>query len=149
MNDSLDPGLPIVKRIANICAIAAVLPLIYLAEWVPGLLPRSPNLAYSSDPIVSSIGFPIAAGILSLLGFTCWWSLRRLNRLGLVTFAVFWLAILAIVISLTFNYNEHDRKAYLVLALLLFFLIMLVRGLYFNWRIALRSNTSLERTRGR
>jgi|SRR6185436_19482559 len=47
MNQPPDPGRPVVKRIANICAFAALVPLITLAEWIPGLLPRSPNLAYS------------------------------------------------------------------------------------------------------
>ena len=147
MNHSLNPGLPIVKRIANICAFTAFLPLIYLAEWVPGLLPRSPNLAYSSDPIVSSIGFPVAAGVLTLLGFVAWWSLRRLSRVGLVAFAIFWLSIFAIALWLAFTYKQHEFKTYLGLAVLLFFVAVLVQGLNANWRLALRSNKSLERTR--
>jgi hypothetical protein len=142
---SRDLGLPKVKRIANICAFAGLLPLIYLAEWVPGLLPRSPNLAYSSDPAVASIGFPITAGILALLGFISWWSLRRQSRFGIFSFAAFWLAILTICVWLTFNYKRDDFKAYLGLALLLYVLVLLVRGLNANWRVALRSNDSSAR----
>ena len=149
MNRSLEPGLPIVKRIANVCAFAGILPLICLAEWVPNLLPRSPNLAYSADPIVRSIGFPIAAGVLALLGFISWWSLRRLNRMGLVTFAAFWLFVFAISCWLALTHKQHDVKAYLGLGVLLYFMAVLARGLNSNWRIALGSNTSLVQTHER
>ena len=149
MNQALEPGRPIINRIANICAFAALIPLIYLAEWIPGLLPRSPSLAYSQDPEVSSVVFPVVAGILALLGFTSWLLLRRLHWSGLVTFAVFWLALLTFLLRSGLQQEAPDYKVILGLAVLVAFPIVLAHGLITNWESALRSNKSLERARGR
>ena len=147
MKRSLSAGLPVIKRIANICAFAAILPLIFLAEWVPGLLPHSPNLAYSSDPAVSSVTFPIVAGALGLVGIASWLLLRRMHWSGLWAFAVFWLTVDAFLLRSANGQQPLDYIAFFGLAVLLAFPVVLAYGLYANWKVALRSNTSLARAR--
>ena len=138
-----------VKWIANICAFVAMLPLIYLAEWVPGLLPHSPNFALSSDPAVSSVTFPIISGSLGLLGVASWFLLRRLHWLGLWTFAAFWLSLIVLLLRSASAHQPLDYREFFGLPVVLAFPVALAYVLFKNWKIALRSNTSLERTRDR
>jgi hypothetical protein len=147
MGQSRNPGLPMIRHIANICAFAAILPLIYVGEWVPGLLPYSPTLAYSRDPAVNSITFPIISGALSLAGIATWLLLRRLHWAGLWTFAGFWLAVAVILLRLASAHQPLDYRTFFGLAVILAFPVALAFVLFKNWSIALRSNTSLERTR--
>ena len=149
MNPHLDPGWPVIKRIANICAFSALLPLVSMVEWVPGLLPRSPNLAYSQDPRISSIWFPLIAGGLGLLGFLTWYWLRRLNRLGLAAFGVFWTCLYACIFLLASMPVRLDVVTIGGAAIMLAMPIYFARVLLLNWQIALRSNKSLERARNR
>ena len=51
--------------VANICAVVAFFAMIYVAEWVPGLLPNSPNFAMSLSPAVRSIAFPIVFSLIA------------------------------------------------------------------------------------
>jgi hypothetical protein len=149
MEPSRDSGMPMVKWIANICAFVAVLPLIFLAEWIPGLLPYSPNLAHSSDPTVSSVTFPVISGALGLFGIASWLLLRRLHWSGLWTFAAFWLSLVVILLRSASAHQPLDYREFFGLPVFLAFPIALTYVLFKNWKIALRSNTSLERTRER
>jgi hypothetical protein len=136
-----------VKWIANICAAVAVLPLIFLAEWIPGLLPYSPNLAHSSDSTVSSVMFPIISGALGIFGIASWLLLRRLHRFGLWTFAVFWLSLVVILLRSASSHQPLDYREFSSLAIFLAFPVALTYVLLKNWKIALRSGTSMERAR--
>jgi hypothetical protein len=149
MDPSRDPGIGMVKWIANICAFVAVLPLIFLAEWIPGLLPYSPNLAHSSDPTVSSVTFPLISGGIGVMGIATWFLLRKLHWSGLWTFAAFWLSLVVILLRSASAHQPLDFREFFSLPILLAFPIALAYVLFKNWSIALRSNTSLERTRGR
>jgi hypothetical protein len=87
---------------AYICAVLAFFALIYVAEWVPGLLPASPNLAFTVRP-VGSIVFPLTfmliAGLAILTALLLW----RVNRLALVSMALLWLIIVS---SATYSCTE-------------------------------------------
>jgi hypothetical protein len=142
MNQRLEPGLPIVRRVANICAWVALIPLISLLEWVPNLLPRSPNLAYSQNPFIASISFPVGAGVLALLGLMSWLLLRRLHWSGLVAFTVYWLVFLTTLLVQALKIEAPDYMTILGLSVVVAAPIVLAYELFTNWRLALRPNTS-------
>jgi hypothetical protein len=85
------PALP--KQLtaaASICMVLAFFALIYIAEWVPGLLPYSPNFGHSSGP-VGSVAFPVAFLAIALVAATTAFLIWRVNRFALVTLPVLWL----------------------------------------------------------
>src|ERR1700686_4060518 len=80
--------------IAILCAFVALIALIYVAEWIPDLLPRSPNFALtSSDPAIRSPLFPITMSLLSALGITATVLLLKQHRYSLVSFTTFWILL--------------------------------------------------------
>jgi hypothetical protein len=82
---------PARKFIGNACGLVSLLPLILLAEWVPQLLPRSPNLAhYASSAFVRSVLFPILMLLLGVTGIVTCILLRRAHRFGRLAFGLFW-----------------------------------------------------------
>lgn len=78
--------------VANVCAMVAFFALIYVAEWVPGFLPYSPNLAHSLGP-VGSVAFPLTFLLIAIVAVITALLLRRANRFALVSLMALWLII--------------------------------------------------------
>jgi hypothetical protein len=79
---------------ASICIVIAFFALIYVAEWVPGLLPYSPNFAHSAGP-VGSVAFPLTFLSIAVVAAVTALLLWRVNRFALVTLPVLWLIVVS------------------------------------------------------
>lgn len=83
---------------AYCCAVLAFFALLYVAEWVPGFLPKSPNLAHSVG-----VGFPLAFLLIAVLAVLSALLLWRVNRLALASLASLWFVIVS---SATYSCTE-------------------------------------------
>jgi hypothetical protein len=118
-----------------ICGFVAFLALVLIAEWVPDLLPRSPNLAYSTSPYVSSPWFPATLAFLSAVGFAASVLVWGRHRCAIVAFTAFWITLVSG--SVYFIHIDRTRmpNKIIALALLIYFGIMFWRDLYRNSRL--------------
>jgi len=120
--------------ISLICGFFALLSLVYVAEWVPDLLPRSPNFARSSLPYFSSPLFPIIAALIAVLGFATSVLVWRRHRYAKIAFTVFWLAWICGIGYLGSRDHAKIPKKILGLVVLIYMGIMLWRDLNENSR---------------
>jgi hypothetical protein len=92
------------------CAVIALLCLMFVAEWIPNLLPYSPNLALPpSPPAIRSPIFPLVMSTLGMAGLTTWYLLRKLHHYALLSFTLFWVALVGcIAFSYIFLRRTHD-----------------------------------------
>src|ERR1700733_202273 len=120
--------------IANICAVVAFFALLVVAEWVPGLLPYSPNLALSSSVAVRSAAFPIAFLTIATLALITSLLLRRVHRFALVSFISLWILVVG---SATYSCTQLRQTCGTRGALSIAFLFVggafIVRALWRNW----------------
>jgi hypothetical protein len=122
-----------IAGVANICAVIAAFAFILVAEWIPGLLPYSPNLALAPHPsALRSVGFPIAAFVVGVLGLASWVFLRRLHSAAPKVFVGFWLTMVAGGIILCWM-TQHS----LTLLQGVFFVLVLVAG-FWMWQTVTR-----------
>lgn len=118
---------------AYICAVLAFFALVYVAEWVPGLLPYSPNLAHSMSP-VASVAFPLTFVLIAVLAVLTALLLWRVNRLALVSLASLWFVIAS---SATYSCTQLREscgpRGTLSIAFLILCGVVLFHGLLRNW----------------
>ena len=101
-----------VTFVANACAIIALLVFSFVAEWIPHLLPYSPNLALPPAPAaIRSPLFPLVMSLLGAAGLMTWYLVRRLHRHALLSFTVFWAALMCcLVFSYVFIRRTHEVR---------------------------------------
>jgi hypothetical protein len=123
-----------VTGIANICAVVALFCLIFVAEWIPNLVPYSPNLALPpSPPAIRSPAFPLVMSILGATGLTTWYLLRRLHRYALLSFTVFWVALVGcIAFSYIFLRRTHEVRGLVSMSAVVLAGVMFWRSLKRN-----------------
>ena len=118
---------------AYICAVLAFFALVYVAEWVPGFLPYSPNLAHSMGP-VGSVAFPLTFVPIAVLAVLTALLLWRVNRLALVSLALLWFVISSsATYSCTQLRTSCGPRGTLSIAFLILCGVVLFRWLLRNW----------------
>jgi len=116
-----------------ICATVTFFALLFVAEWVPGLLPYSPNLALSPGPVGSpafSLTFAAIAVLAAISAILLW----RVNRLALVTLISLWLVMTG---SATYSCTQLRAscgpRGALSIAAVIFLGVRIIQGLRRNW----------------
>lgn len=103
-----------VTSIANVCVILTFFLLFAVAAQIPGLLPHSQPV--TSPPFIQLL----VVALLSALGFVTCVLLRRMNRYALLSFELFWLAVVACsALSYVFLRNTHDVRGLVGMGVLL------------------------------
>ena len=120
--------------IANICAVVAFFALLYVAEWVPRLLPYSPNLALSSSGAGRSGAFPIVFLAIATVALITSFLLRRVYRFALVSFISLWILVVgSATYSCTQLRESCGTRGALSVAFLFLCGAVMVRALWRNW----------------
>jgi hypothetical protein len=112
------------RLISLVCGFVAFLALVLIAEWVPDLLPRSPNLAYSSLPSMSSPFFPLVLALFSAAGLTASVLVWRRHRYALMAFTIFWMAWICGSAFFIYINQTHVSKKVTAFVLLIYMGIM-------------------------
>jgi hypothetical protein len=120
--------------VANICAVVAFFALLCVAEWVPGLLPYSPNLALASSEAVRSVAFPIAVSAIAAVALITSFLLRRVHRLALVSFIFLWILVVgSATYSCTQLRETCGARGALSIAFLFLCGAVIARALWRKW----------------
>jgi hypothetical protein len=77
-----------------ICSVVAIFALLLVAEWVPGLLPYSPNLRLTSPfSAIRSVGFPAVSLLIATLAVVSLLLLGKRHPYALFSVVLMWVAI--------------------------------------------------------
>jgi hypothetical protein len=122
--------------VANMCAVAAFFALLCVAEWVPGLLPYSPNFALSSSVAVRSATFPVVFLTIATVALITSFLLRRIHRLALVSFASLWILVVgSATYSCAYLRESCGTRGVLSIAFLFLCGAVMFRAIWRNWPV--------------
>lgn len=124
-----------VTAAASICAVIAIFALIFVAEWVPDLLPYSPNLRLtSSSSAVRSPAFPAVCFVIATIAVASFFLLRRLHRYALLSVVILWITMIGSASYSCIQLRQTcGPRGALSIGVLILFGAMMMRAVRRNW----------------